>query len=776
MLTIAGCGGGGGSNVRPNIVTPVVVAPPPPPPVPVELDPSTFRTQEFNTGHSLGAIGAEFAYAKGFTGEGVIIGILDFNFDFSSSEVDYAVGSIGINQNFLDIYETQIGEESLKDPHGHAVAVFAAGTRNLIDTHGVAFDAKVLAVDFFAGVNVQQVQEGNTTVHVANPYVYMTDRGAQVINISIGFDDDDIIANPPQVSEAYVLDSAAHTIDQGAILVASAGNAGDPEPSLSNLLILDDAANAGLLNNDAGAFIIVGSVDQNNIISDFSDRAGRAQDIYLVAPGEQVVFPFADENGPGLFIGNGTSFSAPLVSGAAAILFQQWPQLSGQAVANILFDTATDLGDPGTDTIYGRGLLNLQSAVEPLGTVNTTISGANGSTPLSQVGIVLSQAFGDARPLGLSRVMGLDAYGRDFYYDLRNQVIDRSNLELNLLDVMGSTRNTGAMSHYFGSTQASLYVAESRTSPVASESRNEYLQDKNHHTKAVALSLQGSSLDLKWQLGTGLSMAPALNGRGEQHDVPRALSIHQPAYLATAGTFAVARYELSNNTQFAFGVDQDLTKGVRYHPNPMLSKDLPRYAGAVQLNHSFQNVDLGFRLGVMIEKNAVLGSRGTGGFGIAENTTTGFLGLNGRYKFSPTLSIEGRIASGMTVVEGSKDASYFNGFNNFISTSWSAQLLGRDLGVNNSVWILGVAQPLRVENATLTTTEATHIDVVNALPVFEKNQFTFTPSGREIAVEAAWRYEQDRWMIQASLLNRFDPGHVAGRTDTAGVIWFNSRF
>ncbi|MBF8270710.1 MAG: hypothetical protein HW386_2419, partial [Gammaproteobacteria bacterium] len=154
----------------------------------------------------------------------------------------------------------------------------------------------------------------------------------------------------------------------------------------------------------------------------------------------------------------------------------------------------------------------------------------------------------------------------------------------------------------------------------------------------------------------------------------------------------------------------------------------------------------------------------------------GFLTMKGYYELSPSISVEGYIESGVTMVDNMEEASYFKPINNFISTSWSVQLLGRDPYIKNSSWVLGVTQPLRVENAWVTAKVATQIDLTSKLPVFENQQFSLTPSGREIGFEAAWRYQQNKWMVQASIMNRLDAGHVAGRSNPSGILFFQSRF
>src|SRR3546814_7737964 len=77
--------------------------------------------------------------------------------------------------------------------------------------------------------------------------------------------------------------------------------------------------------------------------------------------------------------GDGTSFATPQIAGAAALLAQAFPHLSGAQIVDILFDSAIDLGATGTDTVFGRGKLSLTKAFAPQGHNSLAAS----STPVS---------------------------------------------------------------------------------------------------------------------------------------------------------------------------------------------------------------------------------------------------------------------------------------------------------------------------------------------------------------------------------------------------------
>ena len=116
----------------------------------------------------------------------------------------------------------------------------------------------------------------------------------------------------------------------------------------------------GLLHAKSGA-LVVGSVDYRSGIDDWtlahsdeshSARAGHARHAFIVTP---------DDNRERTFVG--TSYAAPRVSGALAILKQKCPDLSSRHLSFILLKSARDLGEPGVDEVYGHGLLDLEQAI-----------------------------------------------------------------------------------------------------------------------------------------------------------------------------------------------------------------------------------------------------------------------------------------------------------------------------------------------------------------------------------------------------------------------------
>ena len=117
----------------------------------------------------------------------------------------------------------------------------------------------------------------------------------------------------------------------------------------------------GLLHAKSGV-LVVGAVDYRSDLDDWtlshanrshSARAGHARNAFLVTPDDNREETFA-----------GTSFAAPRVSAALAILKQKCPDLSYRHLSFILLKSARDLGEQGVDKVYGFGLLDLERAFE----------------------------------------------------------------------------------------------------------------------------------------------------------------------------------------------------------------------------------------------------------------------------------------------------------------------------------------------------------------------------------------------------------------------------
>ncbi len=180
-------------------------------------------------------------------------------------------------------------------------------------------------------VTVANAQGASSDENVATGIQMAADAGAKVINISLG----------PFLTYGG-LDAAAAAVSSKALVFVSSGNA-DAYSGLSgynNLIFV-----AGTNRTD-GRWVEGG---YGSTYGPFVNLAAPAEDISVAEPG------FA----AGYGIASGTSFSAPLAGGAAALAWSINPNLSTDQVRNMLYDTAVDIGPLGVDDYFGHGRIDI---------------------------------------------------------------------------------------------------------------------------------------------------------------------------------------------------------------------------------------------------------------------------------------------------------------------------------------------------------------------------------------------------------------------------------
>lgn len=121
-----------------------------------------------------------------------------------------------------------------------------------------------------------------------------------------------------------------------------------------------------------GNYTEVIAVSSTNKSREIADLSCYGTENEICAPGEDI-YSIEPDNDK-LVLGSGTSFAAPLVSGAIALMLSLNENLSIEMIRHILHETSTDLGQAGKDDLYGYGLLNVSAALEytAIYTMNTT--------------------------------------------------------------------------------------------------------------------------------------------------------------------------------------------------------------------------------------------------------------------------------------------------------------------------------------------------------------------------------------------------------------------
>jgi hypothetical protein len=163
--------------------------------------------------------------------------------------------------------------------------------------------------------------------------------GAGVINLSFGGEDDDPLLD----------DAIRFAFRSGSLVVAAAGNDGQ-QGSPPNYPAFYPHV------------LTVGATNESNYVAGFSSISHYVD---LAAPGVQmtVAEPLAQDASGYVSGANGTSFSSPLVAGAAAWVWTVRPDLDNTQLFEVMRRSATDIGPPGVDEGSGHGLLNIPAAL-----------------------------------------------------------------------------------------------------------------------------------------------------------------------------------------------------------------------------------------------------------------------------------------------------------------------------------------------------------------------------------------------------------------------------
>ena len=501
-------------------------------------DATTYQTTEYNASTVLNQINANDAYAKGWTGKGVKIAVADTGYDIDHTDFS---GQVFATKDYTGT--------GMNDNHGHGSHVLGTvvAKKNDTGTHGVAFDstAAVIKIGDGSSVNISNAASG---------FSWAADNGAVVGNLSANSNYDVyfrrnitnkgngiFVENDERydysAGQVYNMQNSsmfADATDKGLVVVNSAGNQG-----------LSYAANPGYFattvdnNGDlvhGGKILIVGSVDSNNYITNYTNKAGhickdfntstdtcndqyKVSDFYILAPGTTV----STNNSGGTSTMTGTSMAAPIVTGGVAVISQMWPYMKGENIVQLLLNTADKDIPEYNENTHGQGLLDLDAATEPQGAVGIPTTGRTTSSvstvSLSNSGGSGSSISAFANNEKLSSIMIVDSYARDYYVDLTSNitVVDTRKVS----DVVAMQNNLPYLAHnqMFGSFSQGgqwdmgymsfgLYSGESGNGDWSSNVSKTFSIHNNFELTATV----GSMLETETWLGNASDGALAVGG------------------------------------------------------------------------------------------------------------------------------------------------------------------------------------------------------------------------------------------------------------------------
>lgn len=633
-----------------------------------------------DTAHNIAA--SAFGWNFGYKGAGAVVGIVDTGIDLNHPEFAGRVltgGCIVSSLNACTNSWDKVGGDtatfsSPNATHGTHVAGIAAGANT-----GLASQADILPVKVCSS-------SSNGCAGVTEGVVYASQHGADVINVSIG---------GPILSNSDIAGFRT-AIGNGSLLVVAAGNAGNRYPTGGFL------AGAAMQDGVRGSMIVVGATggggsDGYGVIAPFSQTPGNRceihgghrycmKDYFVVAPGYYIWSSVGNGTAAGATYGylSGTSMATPYVSGLAAVIKGRWPSLNSGQIADIIFQTADDLGARGTDRTYGRGAVDITKALSPVGASVVATSGTLASVPSSSTASTAasSPARASSAPAQSTSVSGpsgamrslvtgplsvairnsallknaivVDSFGRDFRANLSKATY---NFDMVNFDALFQSDNfqtytpfAGAVQTGFGPVVASGFAVRTTTPRLLSgQFRNEdYSRYDVRDFEMMAMLAPGMSV----QAGYNLDMAGRFNpydasGSGAYDGLFFSASAVNSPYvsLTDGGSFIGTTMAIADDLQFSFGTSSLKPRTPDYDV-PVFSKlaqlqgNQPyvdqRQADATEAAVTWNFADwggLGVTASQTTERNGLLGGINSGALAITRDARTSAVGLSARLGF-----------------------------------------------------------------------------------------------------------------------------------------------
>ncbi len=744
-LLLGACGGGGDTSAPPQPApapapAPVPApAPSPPPPTPSEDDLSNAAT----------FANAAAAYSVGATGKGVTVALIDSGIDAASAEFAGRIASTSADLVSNRGIQSDPGGPDSQTNHGTWVAGILGAARNGHLTHGVAYDAtlQVLRID-----NVGSCAKSCTfsESQITNGINVATASGARVINISLG------AAKATDVASPEFAAAVAAATAKGIVVVLAAGN-----ESRTSVNALAAAAIPASVNN--GAAIIAGAVNSNGTIASFTNTPGAdALNITLNALGTSVnIFGLNGTFGSG----DGTSFSAPAISGAAALLAQQFPNLTGQQIVNLLLTTATDEGATGADAIYGRGNLNIQAAFAPQGSI--TAAGTRIPVTLG-TNAVGGGALGSGSQIGGASVgvVVLDGYKRAYKVDLGRTITPAR--EAGLAGALLSQSRSVALGTAARSLSFSL-------APGAGDRPELGLAQKGLDAIGDGSGARAGMAHMSLWAGADISL-----GFGTRVDtMAEAATPGAPGFLIApnAGLERVMPFSSARGVRFgqrlgswSFAVAAGSSEAYATHAlAPLQTSDWQVSAG-----RRLGPATLGLSVSGRGETGGLLGATFGPAFGIARaNTTT--LGLDGALALGNGWRLDASARHGWTAA--TTGAGLVTGVDGVRSFGWRLDIARASLLAPGDSFAFRLAQPMRVVDGAARLYLPTSYDYTTGVVGFSSRTAGLTPSGTERDVEAVYGRSFGWGSLAGHLFLRDQPGHLAeARDDTGAALTLEAAF
>ena len=756
---------------------------------------SDFETDEYAGMGALDMINASSAYARGATGEGVTVGVIDSGVYEEHAEFSRGSGDKVTYAGSDYSSDTPRSNEALG--HGTIVAGVIAANRDDnnftsgFKMHGVAFDASISAYEIPLGSGggpYQPLDVGDinfsTDNYFASRFNAMSNR-AEIINMSFGFSG--VITSYTAAGVESAFSASLDALRQSnknrgdrSIFVIAAGNAWNDLDAFGNSV---DASSPELLPGLPYLFpelkdhmLAVAAVDSSGGISFYSNHCGSAADFCLAAPGG------GDANNDGSFDNSeliwgptpppadgdpendyyagtlGTSFAAPLVSGSLALLKQMFPSVGNHELVNRLLVTANKTGIYSDSSIYGQGLLDLDTATRPVGST-AVASGSNLDSKLVPLSESSISTFGGA--LGNSLQSALGSHTMAVFDELGFPFIQSASA---LIANAPVSSRTSALKHR---TEQLDGGAKVQLGAGITHWQHSYTDNPSDPVQLDYFALQGQNSD-------GGERFAGINANPGWFFGVYADSFVSPAATNDDSSFAApwlrfARNGWSSGGAVALG-DGKLRIGVfegsaswnrfqpisEHHSNgAMMEYNLP-----IAIQGQDNVLSLSIQSGFINERDTFLGTELGRTLGQLENSETYFAGINGHLQIRDNWQGLFALYSGTTDSGLGRDnnSTLLAIENSIASSSWALGLSGHSLWKHNDLLSIYLAQPLRIEQGQANLQLASG-RTVDRQVIYQTIAIDLQPQGREQQLEMNYQFDWGRATASARAEYIHQPNH-----------------
>jgi hypothetical protein len=436
---------------------------------------------------------------------------------------------------------------------------------------------------------------------------------------------------------------------------------------------------------------------------------------------------------------------------------------------------SSSLGAPGVDTVYGHGLLNLQAALSPAGSLEIVLADSiTGETVLLDgTALSLGAAFGDALTNSelLSRTFALDDYDRNFGVDL-NDFVTRSSRGFGLAALLGGGSLETVDAELPNGMKIAMGVSDVEETESAADWAGMAVEDGEEQ------ELHGMSLEIESGAGAsvrfGYDVTPEQQMAGLSASEPAGLfwmpgDVLGPQHgLVGAGTGVSLSRQLDASSVVSVGWVDQQDDPEALEPDAKI--------GEITVAHRFGNGAIGYAgFSTVDEQGGFLGSSGAGGFAVA-GADTQFYSLGGRYPMGAGLELIGNYTLGEAEMRAD-GTSLLGEWSEIRAEAFGVGLVKNGvLGRRDRIGLLA-GQPLRVGSGEATVTAPVDY-LIDKTVVQDSERVSMTPSGREIDLQLAY----DTPLGQAAsvsgwIMMQLEPGHVANADPAYGVgMRFNAEF